>query len=52
MPQIRRTVYVFFHRYDAPFLAPDDLVRGATGVRRKPRLLAISVLRGAEFRFL
>ena len=49
MPQIRRTVYVFFHRYDAPFLAPDDLVRGATGVRRKPRLLAISVLRGAEF---
>jgi putative peptide maturation dehydrogenase len=49
MPQIRRTVYVFFHRYDAPFLAPDDLVRGATGVRRTPRLLAISVLRGAEF---
>ena len=49
MPQIRRTVYVFFHRYDAPFLAPDDLVRGATGLRRKPRLLAISVLRGAEF---
>ena len=49
MPQIRRTVYVFFHRYDAPFLAPDDLVRGATGVRRTPRLLAISVLHGAEF---
>jgi putative peptide maturation dehydrogenase len=49
MPQIRRTVYVFFHRYDAPFLAPGDLVRGATGVRRTPRLLAISVLRGAEF---
>jgi putative peptide maturation dehydrogenase len=49
MPQIRRTVYVFFHRYDAPFLAPDDLVQGVTGVRRTPRLLAISVLRGAEF---
>jgi putative peptide maturation dehydrogenase len=49
MPRIRRSVYVFFHRYDAPFLAPDDLVRGETEVRRAPRLLAISVLRGAEF---
>jgi putative peptide maturation dehydrogenase len=49
MWRIRRTVYVFFHRYDAPFLAPDDLVRGAIDVRRAPKLLAISVLRGAEF---
>ena len=49
MRRIRRTVYAFFHRYDAPFLAPDDLVRGKTDVRRAPQLLAISVLRGAEF---
>jgi putative peptide maturation dehydrogenase len=49
MPRIRRSVYVFFHRYDAPFLAPDDLVRGETEVRRTPKLVAISVLRGAEF---
>jgi len=48
MPRIRRSVYVFFNRYDAPFLAPGDLVRGATEVRRAPKLLAISVLRGAE----
>src|SRR5919197_2920854 len=49
MPRIRRTVYAFFHRYDAPFLAPEDVLRGETDVRREPRLLAISVLRGAEF---
>jgi putative peptide maturation dehydrogenase len=49
MPRIRRSVYVFFHRYDAPFLAPGDLVRGVTEVRRAPQLLAISVLRSAEF---
>lgn len=49
MPRIRRTVYAFFHRYDAPVLAPEDLLRGEANVRREPRLLAISVLRGAEF---
>ncbi|HEX6681135.1 MAG TPA: putative peptide maturation dehydrogenase [Gaiellaceae bacterium] len=49
MARIRRTVYAFFHRYDAPFLAPEDVLRGETEVRREPRLLAISVLRGAEF---
>jgi putative peptide maturation dehydrogenase len=49
MPRIRRSVYAFFHRYDAPFVAPDDLLRGDPDVRRVPRLVAISVLRGAEF---
>jgi putative peptide maturation dehydrogenase len=48
MTRIRRSVYVFFHRYDAPHLAPSDLLTGSTEVRRTPKLLAISVLRGAE----
>jgi putative peptide maturation dehydrogenase len=49
MPRIRRSVYAFYHRYDAPFLEPGDLVRGKMEVARTPKLVAISVLRGAEF---
>src|SRR5919202_2311639 len=49
MPRIRRTVFLFFNRYDAPLLDPAALIRGAGKVRRMPQLLAISVLRGAEF---
>jgi putative peptide maturation dehydrogenase len=49
MPQIRRSVYAFFHRYDAPVLHPLDLLRGDVEIKRLPQLLAISILRGAEF---
>ncbi|MGH3115780.1 MAG: putative peptide maturation dehydrogenase [Gaiellales bacterium] len=46
---MRRTVYAFFHRYDAPILAAEELVQGNVEIRRDRRLLAISILRGTEF---
>jgi putative peptide maturation dehydrogenase len=49
MPRIRRSVYAFYHRYDAPYIAPDDLLRGKAEVARTSKLVAISVLRGVEY---
>jgi putative peptide maturation dehydrogenase len=47
-PKIRRTVYLFFHCRDAPFLDVGQLLRGVVEQTSTRQLLAVSILRGEE----
>jgi putative peptide maturation dehydrogenase len=47
-PQIRRTVYLFFHCHDAQLLDVEQLLRGVVEQASTRQLIAISILRGEE----
>jgi putative peptide maturation dehydrogenase len=47
-PQIRRTVYLFFHCQDAQLLDVEQLLRGVVEQTSTRQLLAISILQGEE----